>query len=78
MKFVRRLRLPALSLLASIFPFALSSCAHRQTTTLGYPVPPPSDHKETKTSERDGKMTVTMGDMVIVERPLWKRILWPF
>jgi len=79
MKFIRRLHLWAPSLLTLIFPFILSSCASRQTTTLGLPaMPPPADHKEIKTVEHEGKMTVTMGDMVIVERPLWKRILWPF
>jgi hypothetical protein len=72
---IRRLRIALVSIVASIIPFAFSSCATRQV--LGKPAPS-ADYKQIKSEECDRKESVTMGVPFQEERPLWKRILWPF
>lgn len=71
---IRRLKVALISTIAAVLPVAFSSCVTRQT--LGRPCPP-ADYKEMKTEESGDKEFITVGEF-IVERPLWKRILWPF
>jgi hypothetical protein len=71
--FLRSSRSGLFSLLAILLPFAFASCATRQT--LGKPCPS-ADAKAVVSSEEDGNKAFVVGRLV--ERPLWKRILWPW
>jgi hypothetical protein len=54
--------------------FTLSGCASTRETQSACPAPT-SDGKQVKEDE-DGK--IILGGIMFEERPLWKRILWPF
>lgn len=58
---------------AASFPLIFPACSTVRESPPPCP-PDTSDHKQVREDD-DGKMW--MGE-VIVERPLWKRILWPF
>lgn len=64
-------------LLASLSVVILPGCSSMMT--MGKPCPPKTeDSKTVKKTVKDDKEIVLLGAIVVEERPLWKRILWPF
>lgn len=65
-------------ILAALSALLLPACANREMS-MGTPCPPPvSDGKTVKKTVKDDKEIILLGAIVVEERPLWKRILWPF
>jgi hypothetical protein len=63
-------------ILASMLALFLPACATSREKEQSCPLPAVED-KNIRTVE-DGKSMMTVGMIVTQERPLWKRILWPW